>query len=277
MAMENKVVVAVLICALLGSSMVVTMGYAQTSIPTPSVPEFTLKFVDNSYDVPTTTTVFSTTDPYTNRTTTRNATQQGYHVKKFDIEVTIKNQPFPSTINGNISNLYFDVASYGHFENITVIPLEIRSPTGIGLILQSTDGLTPQSNSEYTVINVSANFFPPGGEVDFRVAAVLGYTYRDYISGHILPVYNDEFLYASSDWSDAQTIVIPQASPSPSPILTLIPTQSPISTTSPILVPSPFPQNCQAGTKLLFYAVIALIAIVIALLLVIILMLRKRK
>jgi hypothetical protein len=43
-------------------------------IPTPSIPEFTIKYVDHSYDVPTTTT--SHTTPYTGETTT--VTRQGY-------------------------------------------------------------------------------------------------------------------------------------------------------------------------------------------------------
>ena len=75
---------------------------AQT-IPKPSVPEFTLNFLDKSYDVAP--TAIPTTNPYNNKTSIR--TIPGYHVQDFEIEVTIKNQPFPTTIGGNGTNLYY--------------------------------------------------------------------------------------------------------------------------------------------------------------------------
>ena len=58
------------------------------SLPTPSVPEFTVKFVDFSYYVPTTTSI----DPYTGQ----NITNQGYYVENRTIELSINNQPFNS-------------------------------------------------------------------------------------------------------------------------------------------------------------------------------------
>jgi hypothetical protein len=59
-----------------------------TSPPTPPVPEFTVKFVDFSYYVPTTTSI----DPYTGQ----NITNQGYYVDNRTIELSINNQPFSS-------------------------------------------------------------------------------------------------------------------------------------------------------------------------------------
>ena len=166
-------------------------------IPTPSVPEFTLKFVDNSYKVPPTKT--STTNPYTGKTTT--TTIPGYSVENLTIEVTIKNQPFPSTLNGNISNLYYNVETKGHF--------------GYGWTewytysYSSPGSLQSQSNSEYTVLSFPANY-QSGYEIDFQVEAILGYQYTyTYFIGVDIPVHASSFAYQSSDWSPTQTITIP--------------------------------------------------------------------
>ena len=79
------------------------------SIPKPSVPEFTVKFVDYSYDVPTTTSI----DPYTGKT----VTNQSYHVENRTIQLEIKNQPFNSYIaNGQNISFYFNVREKGHYE-----------------------------------------------------------------------------------------------------------------------------------------------------------------
>ena len=61
----------ILIITLSTGSLIIKPASAQ-SIPKPSVPEFSLKYVDNSYNVAPTTTI----DPYTGKTTTI----QGYHV-----------------------------------------------------------------------------------------------------------------------------------------------------------------------------------------------------
>jgi hypothetical protein len=65
--------------------------------PIPSVPKFSLSYVDHSYEVPETT--ISHTDPYTGKVTTE--TQPGYHVKNYTIDVIIENQNLPATIEGN--------------------------------------------------------------------------------------------------------------------------------------------------------------------------------
>jgi hypothetical protein len=63
-----------LILLLATSSMLWVESVSAQSIPKPSVPEFSLKYVDHSYDVPTT----YGTDPYTGKTI---ITQEGYHVQ----------------------------------------------------------------------------------------------------------------------------------------------------------------------------------------------------
>ena len=212
---------------------------------TPSVPEFTLRFVDTSYDyyVPPVTTTL--TDPYTgNKNVT---TQPGYtqYVENKSIEITIKNQPFAPS-SGN-KYLFYNVRMKGHYgEGWTEIYheetyiTEGSSPQNPSPQRYYSSGNLPQqSNSEYTVLYVSANH-PSGAQVDFQVAAITGYDAQAYLGDPDHPLYPVNISYGpviainqSSDWSNTQTLTIPDTStPSPSSTPTLMP--------SPSLTPSPF-------------------------------------
>ena len=189
------------------------------SMPRPSVPKFTVEYIDNSYDVPSTTT--STTNPYNNKTTT--TTSPGYHVKNFTIEVTITNQLFPSSINGNATNLYYDVRVKGNFGEdwnyLYSSPLNSASYSGV-LYGYNADSLPAQSSSDYTVLSFPANSYPSDGVVDFQVKAILGYQYLDneYYPPHMIPMGMRIFVYESSSWSKTQTLDIGASqTPTPSP------------------------------------------------------------
>ncbi len=107
----SKGAALLLTVVLLASSlMIVSSSYAH-SIPKPAVPDFTLKCEDHSHDVPSTT--ISTFNPYNNKTTY--TIQRGYHVKDISIVLAIKNQLFPSNLNGNKTYLFFNVREKGHF------------------------------------------------------------------------------------------------------------------------------------------------------------------
>jgi hypothetical protein len=73
-----------LLLILIISLTIVGTSFAQT-IPKPSVPEFTVRYVDLSYDVPTTTSI----DQYTGKT----ITNQGYHMENRTIQITIEINP----------------------------------------------------------------------------------------------------------------------------------------------------------------------------------------
>jgi hypothetical protein len=181
-------------------------------IPKPSVPQFTLTYADHSYDVAPKTT--SSTDPYTGKVTT--TTTPGYHVKNYAIDVSIKNQPYPSIINnGNVSTLKYFIQAKGHFE-----PEDSFWTSGDGMI----DGATVvASNSEYTVASIPLGTISEGA-VDFRVQASLGYDYTRWIGLVSLPGWAS----ADSDWSSVQTFAIPGTSPSANPTQPIIqPTASP--------------------------------------------------
>lgn len=198
------------------------------SIPTPSVPEFTVKFVNASYEVPTS----YSTDPYTGQ----NVTHSSYFVENSSIELTITNQPFVSLLiistvqPWNIS-LFYNVRMKGHYsENWTT--------------LYSPDYWYPtQSNSDYTVMTFlvvlsqysqsgfdiesyyaqassyhpTLTGIPANAKIDFQVEAMIGYLSRIYDPYNFNPW---TFTGQTSDWSNTQTITI-SASPNPTPTPTV--------------------------------------------------------
>jgi hypothetical protein len=195
---------------------------AQT-IPTPSVPEFTVRLVNNSYVTqPTTTTKI---DPYTGEKSTVTTPSQ-YLFKDEYIEVQIENQAFtPYEINyRNIDsrtvNLYFHVVSKGHFsEDWSVV----------------ADSTTQIENytSQYTTIKLFAwQDIPSPAELDFRVQAIIGYRVHQFEPERPIPPPNFPSVGfvingTSSDWSNTQTLTIPVPTPSPNSTLSPEPTVEP--------------------------------------------------
>ncbi len=184
------------------SLMTVESATAQT-LPTPSVPEFTVKFVDSSYNV----TPSSSINPYTGQ----NVTNEGYHVENKTIELIIKNQPFASYISNsqNIS-FYLNVREKGHYEeNWTTI-------------YHADNHFTSQSSTDYTTLTYSLDpnvppwlnsNIPSGGQVDFQVEALIGSIHRDFSQLMSPWVFDGK----ESGWSNTQTVTIPATSTSTSP------------------------------------------------------------
>jgi hypothetical protein len=178
------------------------------STPKPSVPEFTVAFVDASYDIPTS----YSTDSYTGE----NVTHPGYHVQNRTIEVTIKNQPFtPTEEDSQIINVYLNIRTKGAY---TKDWIEIYSPDR---------GFLTQSSGEYTKVAYSLddNEFPfwdnipQGGTVDFQVEALAGSVHRGYNPNATdqLNMYPYVFTGETSGWSNTQTATVPQTDATPSP------------------------------------------------------------
>jgi hypothetical protein len=168
----------------------------------PSIPEFTVQFVDNSYNVPATAT--STTNPYTGKTTT--TTTPAYHVENQTIEITIKNQPYTPYTNeyGVEALFYYNVRTKGHYEeNWTDL-------------YNSEDGYAPQSNSTYTILSISANNYPSGGQVDFQVQAMIGAVHPSFNGTPSIFTRIYPFVGQTSAWSSTQTVTIPETASSPS-------------------------------------------------------------
>jgi hypothetical protein len=109
-AMSRTTIIALILILATSNIMWIESASAQ-AISKPSIPEFSLKYVDHSYDVPTTYGI----DPYTGKTI---ITQEGYRVQNNSVEVIIKNQAFTSyrNENGSVIWLYYRIVSKGHLK-----------------------------------------------------------------------------------------------------------------------------------------------------------------
>jgi hypothetical protein len=278
---NKKAFLAVLVCAFLASSLVLKMANAQTTIPTPSVPEFTLKLVEHPYDVSPATTI----DPYTGKNTT---TRAGYQVENKSIEITIKNQPYEYSFNRTPYHLYYNFRTKGHFEEnwTEFYPLVngLAGATSSYLILKMYISAPAQSGSQYTILTYpvdsppNADSYPPNAQIDFQVQTIVGHNSQRLVGGDVFfPLVNAHYEAAieydiSSDWSSTQTITLPTTSSSASPIPSPSPSPSPtVEPTNQTASPTPIPNNYSDWVP---YTVIAL-AIVLGVSIVVYFMKRK--
>src|SRR5208283_1047482 len=187
----------ILIMAISGLSLMMAKpAFAQTptpsTIPKPSVPEFTVTLISSSPE-----------SHFVNKT----------------IELSIKNQPSVSFYNvrmrvndGNWSLLY---------PNNNSVPTQSNGEYTILSYSSGFLGVEYQYNLGYTSQNLSA-----GDKVDFQVQAMIGSIHRVFNPNatNQLEMYPYVFTGQINDWSNTQTITIPasstsaSASPSPSPI-----------------------------------------------------------
>ncbi len=211
---------------------VVVPASAQT-VPQPSVPEFTLKYVSSSYTV-------TTTNPYTGVT-------EKELVSNDSIVITITNQPFPYSEY----QLYYNVRTKPHFEGdwYEIYPLANLTSSYKGgydfTYAQYIWRGVPQSDSSYTTIaflveptnlyqgsgyDVDGIFgylgIPYGSQLDFQVEAQVGHPLGIWVGDH--PLYpmagghlEPGIAYdLSSGWSNTKTTSIGESSgsalPSPS-------------------------------------------------------------
>ena len=164
--------IMILIMAI-SSLIIVKPAFAQ-SIPKPSVPQFTLKFIP----------VFqTTTDPYTGaNTTTQNLST---------IELSITNQKYTYS-NGSTFSIYYNVRTKGHFANawtelyptIKLLPQtgnydytnfqNYQSDYIWGENSAYNHPLLLQSDSTYTTVSLLATDYPSNGQVDIEVETMLG-------------------------------------------------------------------------------------------------------
>jgi hypothetical protein len=162
------------------------------STPKPSVPEFTLNFIEHSHDV---SPIYGI-DQFTGENIT---IQEGAHYQWTTLDFTIKNQQVPSD-----SRLYYNIRYKGQYTNNWTE-------------LYHGDTYIQQQSGEYTTISflvsgspspeahTSTLPIPSGAQVDFQVEAMIGGIYR--ISPRFSSGY--EFRGETSGWSSTQTITIP--------------------------------------------------------------------
>ncbi len=193
------------------------------SVPTPSVPQFTLTFQDNSYVVQPTT--LTTTDPYTGKQTIVGSTI-GESIANASITVRITNQPFTPYTDANNNNiqLYYNVRWKGQYTDsweaslfpyVYVVQDSSNDYTDIPL------GFTSNTFTWGDVAQI--NWHALGNSVNIQVEACTGYIIQ---TGN--PPYsplNQTFIESeSSDWSNTQTIIASNVSTSPTPTSVASPT-----------------------------------------------------
>jgi len=165
------------------------------AVDKPSVPQFSVNFVNNSYDVPPSTT----TDPYTGAT----ITEPGYRFVHLNLVVTIKNQPFTPSTNekGDKYALYYIGEYKAHFSDNWQRFLRPTFPSNSGY---TTDTI-------YLYYNDSGGPGKAGSQIDFRVEAIIGepswgprYVYYE---GSSEPYFYRDVM--SSGWSSVFTFTVP--------------------------------------------------------------------
>ena len=172
------------------------------SIPTPSIPEFTLGFVNKShYSSP----VYEVS-PYTGEKDV--LVEPGHYEDERYVEVNITNQQvsLTSTRLENYTNLYYKIRVKGHYEDEWV-----EAPH----LMPSHYRYHNASDYAYTVILVeisaqnSLRNVPSGGEIDVQVEALIGQVIKTKIMIYGEESYSYKFVGEESGWSSTQTIVIP--------------------------------------------------------------------
>ena len=245
------------------SLIMATPAFAQ-SVPTPSVPTFTVQPVGPSYTVPTTYSF--------NQSSGQTVANIGYIIEFPNVEVTIKNQPFTPTLNdnGGETSFYYNIQIKAHNETDNWIDLYSANITN-SYPQQSYD--SDYTNISIPVVNGQIDegiAIPVGAQTDIQVEALIGniYSYLDFRTNPSPIIFS--FVGETSGWSNTETVTVPANVP-------LSPIPAPSSSTS-TLTPTPTLTSVSSAS----YASLLLIAlVVIAFLLAIIIFLliymRKRK
>lgn len=223
--MNNFKSLALLLVVVLiaSTSLILVQSVSAQSTSLSKVTEFSLQYVDHSYDVSSQPT--STKDPYTGEVTT--STIPGYRVENKTIDVSILNPSGASYYNFRWKGHHEDQWHYSPFNS------ESNSSTAYSLA-DTFSAPFKASTSTYSVLSlyfIRPNSITPGGEIDVQVQALFG-DFRAVPYGHIMPIpggptYDFYFEGETSDWSNTQTFQMPQALPSPTvpefPALALLP------------------------------------------------------
>lgn len=202
------------IIIVVSSLLVIESSNAQTTAPAPPVPEFTLKYEANPYDIPPSFTI----DPYTGDNVT---TYAGGHNENQTIIVTIDRvkvdtQAISQYLNGSDFFLSYNIRAKGHFLDNGWKELSDLSYSK----------LTDPSHEVY-VIYID---YPPNAALDFQVKASIRHNTWVYVPDHpFLPPISGDYqqttiIDSTSGWSNMQTITIPENTTSPSVTVPEIPT-----------------------------------------------------
>ncbi len=185
-------------------------------ITKPSVPNFTVTYVDNSYYMEPVYGV----DQYSGKTI---QTGGGYTVQNKSFELKIKNLPFtPYSVKDADGSdrqvgISYEIRYKGHYgENWKFYGVSGNSPSGYSVVLFGLDWGSWEPP-------VSLEELQAGDQVDFQVQAYKGY--YDYTGPNVF--YDREFVGETSGWSNIQTVAVPDDYSSPSipefPVIAVLP------------------------------------------------------
>lgn len=213
----RKSATLLLIFALTASLIAVEVAPASASMPKlhvpskPSVPYFTLTLGAYVKDIPPTYSV----NPYTGENVT---VSSGSQVEVKYVNLSIRNSKFTHYQDSNDEdvNLYYIVRVKGHYEDRWTELPRVTATDSAYTELRYDLG---QFGSYQTFQSV-----PVDGELDFQVAALLGYYTTVYQT--LLPI-GEDFYGETSGWSKTQTLTIESQTTTPSPTATPATTPTP--------------------------------------------------
>jgi hypothetical protein len=239
---------------------VVNPASAQT-VPKPATPQFSIQYVDYSYNIP----AYNSTNAFTGEQI-HNPSQ---HIGDVRVEGKIKNQVFtrysvPNPPDGAYSSdvgFYYNVRSKGHFGT------EWTDIYGY----HNADFIGQNSSSEYTNFTIYMQDFPEGSQIDYQVQALIGFPGTTYIGPYPQPIIIGE----ESEWSGTLTLVFTKNATaiafasnidnSPYPVLpTPSPSPSPTPTQTPTTTPSATPATPNLSTNQPSMVAIGISAVIVA-------------
>jgi hypothetical protein len=217
----SKLTTLLLIAVLVLSSLVMVGSVFAQSVPAPSTPTFTLKFLGRYID----------------------GLANNSHIR-----VTIDNQLLPANLDNDKYSIYYSIRFKPHsspyFNRLVGDLMSIDNslspdPTEAAITEELYNAIPAQSNSSkttYTIV-ISKNFNPDADDqIDVQVKAIIGHNFTRWVQHYAIdhyyagiPRYNDTkvlFSYpdvtqdSESNWSDTQTVTIEEIqTPSPEPAI----------------------------------------------------------
>ncbi len=221
MGKVSKGLCLLFVVMLVSVSLLAIQRVCAQSNPDSPVPDFTLKLIDHSYDVPE--RMATTIDPYTGKP--YNFTLPGYHQENKTIEITIKNPSGADYYNfrwkEHSENEWnyepFNPANPYSLDYMKYVPYNASMST---IIKEIPYNASTSTFTSFTLYFIKVNAIPTGREMDVQVQALYGNfkagpsEYQPALGGVWYDLY---FNGTTSDWSNTQTLTIPAANNSPSP------------------------------------------------------------
>jgi len=240
---KSLALVLTLVVAISSLSLLMIKTVSAQTINAPSVPEFSLRLVKHTFDLPPTSTI----DPFTGQNTKIGGEQWEW----LTVDVIIRNQNFRGSASLlSYSGLMYSVRFKGHYaQNWS----DVSATSALGAELEAGPYLPQNSNASYTIFSIMINpngpsedrylgsalplyQLPPydrptsyidaplGGQVDFQVEALAG-----TISESPRSTGGWTFKGQESGWSNTESIILNEADATTVALTSYTPTVSELS------------------------------------------------